>query len=714
MRRLLNYQWILIHLIEGGLIALSYFAAFALRFDGKIPPPQLTAYLQTLPWLLVSRFLVAFAFRMHHRVWRYTGLWDLINLAAAGVVGTLLFAAFVTLVIDCPWIPRTVYAIDTIVVIALLGGARALRRILYDRSNREPGRRVLIFGAGDAGELIVRDMMRNPDYGYTPVGFVDDDRMKVGRMIRGIRVLGTRAEMSAIISGHDPEEVLIAMPRMGAETIRGIMRVLEPFGLPIKILPSLPSVLDGRVGMGDVRNVALEDLLCRRPVGLDPAGLRGVIEGQSVLVTGAGGSIGSELCRQISALKPRVLVMYERYENGLYSIEQELRDRNPQCGLAAVVGDVCDRARLEDTFRKWDVKLVFHAAAHKHVPLMELNPCEAIKNNVRGTRMLAEVAARAAVDRLVLVSTDKAVNPTSIMGASKRTAELVVKAIAEETGLKLGAVRFGNVLGSNGSVVPRFLEQIRAGGPVTVTDPGMRRFLMLIPEAVQLVLHAATLMKPGAIYLLEMGEPTRISEMARHLIQLSGLVPDRDIAVEYVGLRPGEKLCEEMFAADEKVEPSAIPGILRVRGEMQPHRRSLLQRVEVLESAAAAGDADATVRMLREIVPFFDGLGRQHENGAPVAAAPSAPNGSHDRPANGAAPSAPNGSHDRPANGAAPSAPNGSHDRPANGAAPSAPNGSHDRPTNGAASSAPAGTQDRPANGTEQAVALLMEPLPSK
>jgi FlaA1/EpsC-like NDP-sugar epimerase len=526
------------------------------------------------------------------------------------------------------------------VVIALLGGARALRRILYEQDKSErTGRRVLVFGAGDAGELIVRDMLHNSDYGYSPVGFVDDDRMKVGRMIHGIRVLGTRSEMAAIISAHSPQEVLIAMPRMGPETIRGILRVLEPFGLPIKIMPSLPSVLDGRVRMGDVRGVALEDLLCRRPVGLDPAGLRGVIEGQSVMITGAGGSIGSELCRQISALKPRVMVMYERHENGLYNIEQELRDRKPECTIAPVVGDVCDAARLEQTFRKWDVKLVFHAAAHKHVPLMELNPCEAIKNNVRGTRVLAEVAARAAVDRLVLISTDKAVNPTSIMGASKRTAELVIKAIAEETGLRLGAVRFGNVLGSNGSVIPRFLEQIRAGGPVTVTDPGMQRFLMLIPEAVQLVLHAATLMNPGATYLLEMGEPTRIAEMARHLIQLSGLVPDRDIAIEYVGVRPGEKLCEETYAADEKVEPSSIPGILRVLGETQPEWQSLLQLVEMLEQAALAGDAEGTVRMLREIVPTFDGIGVHHKNGAPVplAVEVSEPLASQDHPGNGVA-----------------------------------------------------------------------------
>jgi len=635
-----DYQRVILLLIEAILVASSYYVAFALRFDGKIPPAQLTAYLQTVPWLLASRFLVAFAFRMHHRVWRYTGLWDLINLAAAGVVGTLLFATFVTLAINCPWIPRTVYAIDTVVVIILLGGARALRRILYEQDKREPGRRVLIFGAGDAGELIVRDMLHNSDYRYSPVGFVDDDRIKVGRMIHGIRVLGTRAEVAEIISGHAPQEVLIAMPRMGPETIRGIMSVLEPFGLPIKILPSLPSVLEGRVRIGDVRNVALEDLLCRRPVGLDPAGLRGVIEGQSVLITGAGGSIGSELCRQISALRPRIIVMYERYENGLYSIEQELRDRNLGCRIAAVVGDVCDGARLEETFRKWDVKLVFHAAAHKHVPLMELNPCEAIKNNVRGTRVLAEVAARAAVDRLVLISTDKAVNPTSVMGASKRTAELVVKAIAEQTGLRLGAVRFGNVLGSNGSVVPRFLEQIRAGGPVTVTDPAMRRFLMLIPEAVQLVLHAATLMNPGAIYLLEMGEPMRIAEMARQLIQLSGLVPDRDIAIEYVGLRPGEKLCEETFAADEKVEPSGIPGILRVRGERESHRRSLLQQVEMLEKVAASGDADGAVRMLREIVPSFDGLERRHEAAEPFAAPASAPAAAPDHAANGAEPAA--------------------------------------------------------------------------
>ena len=592
-------------LIDTALIALSYYGAFFLRFDGGIPPAQVEVFTRTLVWLVAIRLTAGTIFGLHHMVWRYTGLSDLVAIAGASAAGTMIFAGLVTLMLRVGWLPRSIYAIDTLLLVALFAGVRAARRIVHDRGDFQSRKRILIFGAGDAGEMIVRDMKHNPYYGYTPIGFIDDDLAKVGRRIHGVRVLGTRVDVGKVMSSHSPDEVLIAMPSMPPAAIRGIMKALESCRVPVKTLPSLRDVIDGRVSITDIRNVALEDLLGRAPIGLDSNRLCHLLAGQSVLITGAGGSIGSELCRQIWALRPRTMVMYDRYENALYTVEKELRDRGAGDGLVAAIGDICDERRLESLLKRHAVKLIFHAAAHKHVPLMELNPCEAIKNNVRGTRILAETAARCGVSSFVLISTDKAVNPSNVMGASKRIAELLVKAEARRTGLGFTAVRFGNVLGSNGSVVPRFLEQIRSGGPVTVTHPKMQRFFMLIHEAVQLVLHAATLIQPGAIYVLNMGEQIAIADMASHLIRLSGLMPDRDIEIEFTGVRPGEKIQEELIGHDECVEQSEISHVLLLRGGKEPDPEWLSDKVRSMEKAAAAGDADGILGLLEEIIPSF-------------------------------------------------------------------------------------------------------------
>ncbi len=592
-------------LVDATLIVLSYYGAFALRFDGNIPLAQIAVFRQTVLWLLAIRLAVGLIFRLQHRVWRYTGLSDLVAIAAAASTGTIAFAGLVSAALQVTWLPRSIYAIDTLLVVAMFGGVRALRRIIHDSRDFQSRKRILIFGAGDAGEMIVRDMRHNPYYGYSPIGFIDDDPAKVGRRIHGVPVLGTRADLGRLIKADSPDEILIAMPSMMPATIRGIMKALEAYRVPVKTLPNLRDVFDGRVSIADIRNVALEDLLGRAPVGLDSNRLGNLIAGQSVLITGAGGSIGSELCRQIWALKPRTMVMYERYENALYMVEKELRDQGAGNGLVAAIGDICDEKRLESVLRRHAVRLIFHAAAHKHVPLMELNPCEAIKNNVRGTRVLAETAARNGVTSFILISTDKAVNPSSLMGASKRMAELLIKAVASQTGLSFGAVRFGNVLGSNGSVVPRFMEQIRSGGPVTVTHPNMQRFFMLIHEAVQLVLHAATLIQPGAIYVLKMGEQIPIADMASHLIRLSGLLPGRDVKIEFTGVRPGEKLHEELVGGDERVEESGISNVLLLRGGKDPDPEWLFERVAALENSAAAGDADSVISILEAVIPSF-------------------------------------------------------------------------------------------------------------
>jgi FlaA1/EpsC-like NDP-sugar epimerase len=365
----------------------------------------------------------------------------------------------------------------------------------------------------------------------------------------------------------------------------------------------LRNILDGKVAVSQIRTLAVEDLLPRAPIGLEPAPVRRLIAGKRVLVTGAGGSIGAELCRQIATLQPQVLVLFDRYEHGLYTIENDLIGHNGALEVRCLIGDVTDVRRVDAVMEAYQPELVFHAAAHKHVPLMEANPCEAVKNNVLGTRIVAEAAAKYGVERFVLISTDKAVNPSSVMGATKRLAELLIQDLARRSATRFLAVRFGNVLGSNGSVIPRFLAQIEAGGPVTVTHPEMRRYFMLIPEAVSLVLHAAALGQRGAVYVLEMGQQIKVLEMAHNLIRLSGFVPEEEIPIVFIGLRPGEKLCEELVGADETMVPSSIEKIFQVRGGWLPEPAMLAQQLAALERLVVLDDARTVLKFLCEVVP---------------------------------------------------------------------------------------------------------------
>ena len=440
---------------------------------------------------------------------------------------------------------------------------------------------------------------------YQPIGFIDDDRAKVGHRIHGVPVLGTRQDLTRILAAQRPDELLIAIPSADPSLVRAVVNSLEPHQIPIKTLPRLRDIIAGRVEVRHVRPLGFEDLLARAPIGLDQAPLNRLIAGRRVLVTGAGGSIGGELCRQIAGMSPASLVMLDQYENGLHALHVELQDRRHGSAFHQVIGDVTDATRVNAVFKQYQPEIVFHAAAHKHVPLMEANPCEAIKNNVTGSRIVAEAAERHGAARFILISTDKAVNPIGVMGASKRLAELVVRARASGSVTTFATVRFGNVLGSNGSVVPRFLEQIRKGGPVTVTHPEVRRFFMLIPEAVQLVLHAAAQADNGATYVLEMGEQVKLVDLARHLIRLSGLVPEEDIAIEFIGLRPGEKLSEELVGDGETVRPSAVDKILRVIGRGQPSAATL-RGIRAIEERATEGDAGAVTTLLARLLPTYE------------------------------------------------------------------------------------------------------------
>ena len=599
----LRWRRVIVIGIHLALIVASSYLAFALRFDGSIPRSQLAIWTNSLLLLVLVRMIVFVPFRLYEGLWRYVSIWDARNIVGAVGASSLLFWVVERWVLGQTGYPRSVYVVDALILTMLLGGIRLGRRIARELGHEQGKKTVLVFGAGDAGEMIVRDMKNNAFYQYRPVGFVDDDRAKQGRSIHGLPVLGGRKDLQRILVATRPDEILMAVPSAPPKTVREIVRALEPYKIPITTLPNLGDLLSCSVTTSQIRNLSIEDLLARRQIGLDPEPVRRLIAGKRVLVTGAGGSIGSELCRQIISLAPAELVLLERYENGLYEIAKDLSRRPHQVLLHSVIADVGDANRISEIFATHRPQVVFHAAAHKHVPMMELNPCEAVKNNVLGTRCVARAADRLGVERFVMISTDKAVNPTSVMGVTKRVAEFVVQDIGRRSATVFSTVRFGNVLGSNGSVVPLFLEQIKAGGPVTVTHPDIRRYFMVIPEAVTLVLHAATMASDGDVFVLEMGEQIRVADMARNLIRLSGYVPDQDIEIRYVGTRPGEKLYEELVGTDETVEPSASDKVMRVRP--MPVPADLDRRVSELGRAAARGATASLIEQLRTIVATF-------------------------------------------------------------------------------------------------------------
>lgn len=617
-RRLVDVKRLIIHfrrpiavVIYLGLAWAANVLAFLLRFDGQIPAEALAAQITMLPVLLASRAAGFMAFGQFRGLWRYASLYDLRVLGMAVLSSSLLFYVLTRWVFAQPNYPRSIYLIDGLILVMLLGAFRMARRVYHEVRAVPTGRKVLIVGAGNAGAMIVRDMLADADYNRQPIGFIDDAPMKQGERIHGVPVLGTRADLPRIIAAAKPDDVLIAMPSVPTAVIREVVNALQPFHVKITTLPRLSEIVSGKVAVEQIRSLAIEDLMVRPPVKLDPEPVRQLIAGRCVMVTGAGGSIGSELCRQIAALEPKTLLLFERYENSLFAVANELRDRWPALDIRPLVGDIGDAGRITGVFARHPTDVVFHAAAHKHVPLMELSPCEAVKNNVFGTRELVEAASKAGVKRFILISTDKAVNPTSAMGVSKRVAEMIIQSKNGSSRTIFAAVRFGNVLGSNGSVVPRFLDQIRAGGPVTVTHPDMRRFFMLIPEAVHLVMHAATLARGGEVFVLDMGEQIKVLDMARTLIRLSGFVPDEDIPITFTGLRPGEKLYEELHGGQESVEPSGMEKINRLQRNHPVNAAELDRHLEALRRCVTEGSQEGSlcpcgmVPVLQQLVPTY-------------------------------------------------------------------------------------------------------------
>lgn len=547
-------------------------------------------------------------FRLPRRAWRWIGITDL--LAVITAVGVVTLAMFVGVIAVYPVfpIPRSVPLIEGVLAVVTLGGMRLAMRVWHESRGRrriDGGRRVLVVGAGNAGAMIVREMLRHPESHMIPVGFLDDNRAKRKQRVVGRPVLGTVADLEGVVRLHRIEEVLIAIPSASGEVVRRVVTAARNAGVKSRTIPPLYDLVSGRVRMSQIREVDLEDLLRRDPVRLETGPIEAYVRDRCVLVTGAGGSIGSEIVRQIAPFEPSRIILLGRGEHSVYLIDREMGRRWPEVARRAVICDVRDRQSLERVFAEHRPDVVFHAAAHKHVPLMEGNVAQSVLNNVGGTRNVAELATAYGVRRFVNVSTDKAVNPTNVMGASKRVAEMVVSDVASRCGgdCTMVSVRFGNVLGSRGSVVPLFREQIRQGGPITVTHPEMVRYFMTIPEAAQLVLQAGAFAETGRVYVLDMGKPVRIADLARDLILLSGLEPGHDIEIQYAGARPGEKLFEELLTAEEGTEASHHEKIFVARKGAPPP--DLHAKLDTLFAAAQSDDPSAVRAAFHRLVPTY-------------------------------------------------------------------------------------------------------------
>ncbi|MFC1641098.1 polysaccharide biosynthesis protein [Myxococcota bacterium] len=569
------------NLIDLAVLSLAYWGAFVLRFDGEFPLDVLKRAGFAWPYVVGLQFLSLHVFAVPQFAWRYVGLREVERVlwATGGAAILLLTARVVSQAAQPNWgyavyafLPLGVILVDF--VLAFLGttGVRVLRRLQGERTAANSLRPrsldqtpTLLVGAGQAGVTVAREIAARPDLGLLPVGFLDDDARKVGTIIQGIRVLGTTAEVAGVAGPLGARQAIITISVASGASIRRIVRHCEQAGLRVKVIPGLFEILDGKVNLSRIRDVSIEDLLRRTPVTLELGLIRDFLQTKRVLVTGAGGSIGSELCRQVARFRPKELILVEQCEYALFCIHQELTQRHLGLNVVPKICDICDSQRVDEVFSSQRPEVVFHAAAHKHVPMMEWNPGEAIKNNVFGTRKVAEAADRFRVGAFVMVSTDKAVNPTSVMGATKRVAEMIVQSLSERSATKYVVVRFGNVLGSTGSVVPIFKQQIATGGPVTVTHPEMKRYFMTIPEACQLVMQSAAMGKGGEIFVLDMGEPVRIAELAEELIRLSGFEPGRDIEIRFTGTRPGEKLFEEFGFDGEQMTRTAHAKIYQGR-----------------------------------------------------------------------------------------------------------------------------------------------------
>lgn len=587
--------------VHAGLVSLAFVLAYCLRFDFAIPESQVRRLGYTLPVLLAIRLPLFGWFHLYKGLWRYFSSRDLVAIVKAVALGSLAFLAAVLLVFGHGF-PRSVFLLEGLLTLALVAGVRFTARVAWDRKRnggRRGTKRALVVGAGDAGELLTRDLKRNPSLDYEVVGFIDDDVRKGGRQIHGLEVLGTVDSLEELCREHEVDELLVAIPGATLEEHKRIFERCRSSGLPFKSVPALKELLFGEARISQLQEVGPEHLLGRESVQLDEASIRAEIAGKRVLITGAAGSIGSELARQVVVFGPEQLVLLDRSESDLYFLELELQEEFPEIDVCAVVGDVQDAAKVEAVLAEHSPQLLYHAAAYKHVPMMEKYPLDAIANNTFGTETMARTALEHGVEKFVLVSTDKAVRPVGVMGMTKRVAENVLLALADGS-TTFVAVRFGNVLGSDGSVLPLFKRQIAEGGPVTVTDPEATRYFMLISEAAQLVLQAGAIGEDGQVFFLDMGEPIRVIDLAENLIKYSGLSPGSDVPMRVIGLRPGERLSEELVRDDEELVPTSHEKVLMVRNgrfDREEFERGLDRLHRLVADRDSAGAMEELRRM---------------------------------------------------------------------------------------------------------------------
>ena len=596
----------LIWIAQIAIFAGSGVAAFLVRFEFSLADIQLAEVEIALPvWILVKA-IVFRALKLDRGWWSQSSVPDMVRLGIGNLAGSVISAVAVML-ISAGTFPRSVLVLDLLICVHLTAGARLTVRVLRHHTTREPahkGKRVVIYGAGDAGVMLLRELRGNQRLAYHVCGFVDDDRLKAGMHVQGVPVLGTGPELAEVRRKHGIEEVLIAIPSADGSAMTRILGHCHAAGLRCKTVPGLGDFLENRAVAPQIRNLRVEDLLGRKPVRLDESAVALKIEGQVVMVTGAAGSIGSELCRQIARFRPRAIVALDSAETPMFYLTQEMRAKFPNVAFHPELGNIQNARDVIEVIRQHKPSRLYHAAAYKHVPMMESALFTAVENNILGTANVAEAAAEGGVADFVMISSDKAVRPANLMGLTKRAAELLIGAM-QNGSTKYSSVRFGNVLGSNGSVIPIFRKQIAEGGPVTVTHPEMRRYFMTIPEAVQLVLQASTMSRGGEIFVLDMGQPVKILDLARNLILLSGLRPDQDIRIEFTGVRPGEKLHEELSTLEENTLPTYHEKIRILEGPKMPPE-AMQERLAKVRRLCAVRDSRRLILELKDLVPEYN------------------------------------------------------------------------------------------------------------
>ncbi|MEN8134153.1 MAG: nucleoside-diphosphate sugar epimerase/dehydratase [Thermodesulfobacteriota bacterium] len=617
--RKINF-WIMLAL-DCLLLFAAHLLAYYIRFEGQIAA-QLQNIRTVLPWLLSFKIIVFYYSGLYRGMWRYTSLVDLVKILKATMLTTFIAMGCVLMINRFIGFSRAVFVLDGLLTFIFIAGVRVSLRLFFNKKqalapfsknkSAESRKKLLVIGAGDAAEKIIREVKDNRTLPYQIIGLLDDNPTKIGKRIHGISVLGEIGDLHRIIDKMQPDEILIAIPSAGREQMNRIVELCRTSNVNYKTLPGLNEIISDQFSIRSMREVSYKDLLGRPPVSLELDKIEHVLEGKTVLVTGAGGSIGSELCRQIIRFKPKQLILFDASEHNLYQIEMEIIHELGFGNYVPVLGRIQEPELLGSVFKKYRPQVVFHAAAYKHVPMVEHNPWEAVTNNIIATQHLIDTSVQNRIERFILVSTDKAVRPTNVMGASKRMTEKIMQQYCQkmlddptsEANTRFMAVRFGNVLGSSGSVIPLFKKQIELGGPVTVTDPEMTRYFMSIEEAAQLILQAASMGEGGEIFILEMGTPIRIGQMARDLVRLCGREPDSEIEIKYIGLRPGEKLHEELITEGEGIVPTNHEKIMVLR-RTSDDKIDLLEPLYRLEKLAEKFDANGIKKLLQELMPDY-------------------------------------------------------------------------------------------------------------